>query len=204
MGAWGASTRRQEQHEPEGRGSGCRSPRRLVSIDPHLEGVTPYSPMGRRAPVAEVVPALAGLAAALVLMPSLWPVMTALFVGCSAVAALFQYVSWRQRLRRQLTAAPPPPPDVVEVRRTRRRRTTVTRILLAPAFLLGAAWLTSAAEHNPFAWGLVAAATLVGTGFAADLVEFSTIRRWERRNGRVLKSLLLEGVFYVERGMHAG
>jgi hypothetical protein len=58
-------------------------------------------------------------------------------------------------------------------------------------------------EHSPFAWGLVAAATLVATGFAADLVEFSTIRTWERRNGRVLKSLLLEGVFYVEHGHRA-
>lgn len=167
--------------------------------------VTPYSPIGRRAAVAEVVPALAGFAAALVLMPSLWPVLTALFVGCSAVSALFQYVSWRRRLARQLAAAPPPPPDVVEVRRPRRRRTAIRRTLLAPAFLLGAAWGTAALEHAPFAWGLVAAATLVGTRFAADLVEFSTIRRWERRNGRVLTSLLLgEGeVFYVERGAHA-
>jgi hypothetical protein len=174
-----------------------------VTDDPHLERVTPYSPLGRRAPVAEVVPALAGFAAALVLMPSLWPMMTALFVGGSAVVALFHYVSWRRRLRRQLAAAAPPPPDVVEVRRTRRRRTAVRRILLAPALLLGAAWLSSAVEHSPFAWGLVAAATLVATGFAADLVEFSTIRTWERRNGRVLKSLLLEGVFYVEHGHRA-
>ena len=189
--------------EADNGGFGLGSPRRVVTADPHLERVTPYSPLGRRAPVAEVVPALAGFVAALVLMPSRWPVMTALFVGGSAAVALFQYVSWRRRLRRQLAAAPPPPPDVVEVRRTHRRGTAVMRILLAPAFLLGAAWLTSAVEHTPFAWGLVAAATLVATGFAADLVEFSTIRRWERRNGRVLKSLLLEGVFYVEQGPRA-
>jgi|GEM_PF-4572412 hypothetical protein len=81
----------------------------------------------------------------------------------------------------------------------------VRRMLLAPAVLLGAAWLTAAVEHTPFAWGLVAAATLVGTGFAADIVELAAIRRWERRNGRILTSLLLgEGeVFYVERGAHA-
>jgi hypothetical protein len=172
-----------------------------VTSDPHLERVTPYSPIGRRAAVAEVVPALAGFTAALVLMPGLWPVMTALFVGLSAVAALFQYVSWRRRLRRLLVAAPPPPPDVVEVRRRRRRGTVVRGILLAPTVLLGAAWLTAVGEHTPFAWGLVVAATLIAIGFAQDLVELVAIRRWERRNGRVLKSLLLgEGVFYVERG----
>jgi Kef-type K+ transport system membrane component KefB len=121
------------------------------------------------------------------------------------VVALFQYISWRRKLRRQLAAAPPPPPDVVEVRRRRRRGTAVIRFVLAPVFVLGAAWLTSTVEHTPFAWGLVAAATLVATGFAADLVELLAIRRWERRNGRVLTSLLLgEGeVFYVERGAHA-
>jgi hypothetical protein len=175
-----------------------------VTLDPHLERVTAYSPIGRRAAAAEVVAALGGFVAALVLMPSRWPVMTALFAGCSAAAALFQYVSWRRRLRRQLAAAPPPPPDVVEVRRRRRGRRAVTRVLLAPAFLLGAAWGTSAVEHTPFAWGLVAAATLIATRFAADLVEFSTIHGWEHRNGRVLTSLLLgEGeVFYVERSAH--
>jgi hypothetical protein len=176
-----------------------------VTSDPHLERVTPYSPIGRRAAVAEVVPALAGFAAALVLIPSEWPALTAFFVGFSAAAALFQYVSWRRKLRRRLVAAAPPPPDVVEVRRRRRRGTAVRRILLGPAILLGAAWLTSVTEHTPFAWGLVAAATLVGVGFAADLVEFAVIRRWESRNGRILTSLLLgEGeVFYVERGAHA-
>lgn len=100
-----------------------------MTADPHLERVTPYSPIGRRAAVAEVAPALAGFVAALVLMPSRWQ----------------------------------------------------------------------------FAWGLVAAATLVATGFAADLVELLAIRRWERRNGRIVTSLLLgEGeVFYIERGAHA-
>jgi hypothetical protein len=131
--------------------------------------------------------------------------MTAVFVGTCAVAGLFQYVSWRRKLRRRLAAAPPPPSDVVEVRRRRRRSTAVTRILLAPALLLGGAWLTSAADHAPFAWGLLGTATLIGTSFAAGLVEFWTIRSWERRNGRILTSLLLgEGeVFYVERGAHA-
>jgi hypothetical protein len=175
-----------------------------VTVDPHLEEVTTYSPIGRRAAVAEVVAALGGFVAALVLMPSRWPMMTAVFVGVPAVAGLFQYVSWRRKLRPRLAAAQPPPSDVVEVRRRRRRGTAVTRVLLAPALLLGGAWLTSAVDHAPFAWGLLATATLIGTGFAADLVELRTIRRWELRNGRVLTSLLLgEGeVFYVERGAH--
>jgi hypothetical protein len=48
---------------------------------------------------------------------------------------------------------------------------------------------------------LVGAAMIVGTGFAADVVEGWAVRRRERRNGRVLTSLLLcDGdVFYVER-----
>jgi hypothetical protein len=176
-----------------------------VTVDPHLEEVTAYSPIRRRATVADVVAALSGFVAALVLMPSRWPMMTAFFVGVPAVAGLCQYVSWRRKLRRRLAAAPSPPSDVVEVRRRRRSGTAVMRVLLAPAFLLGGAWLTSAVEHAPFAWGLLATATLIGTGFAADMIELWNIRRWERRNGRILTSLLLgEGeVFYVERGAHA-
>ena len=176
-----------------------------MTVDPHLEKVTAYSPIGRRAAVAEVVAASGGFVAALVLMPSRWSLMTSVFLGAAAVVGLFQYVSWRRKLRRRLDAAPPPPPDVVEVRRSRRRGRAVTRVLLAPALLLGGAWLTSAVEHTPFAWGLLATATLVGTGFAADIVELWTMRSWERRNGRVLTSLLLgEGdVFYVERGASA-
>lgn len=175
-----------------------------MTSDPHLERVTPYSPIGRRAAVAEVVAALAGFVAALVLMPGL----------ARDDRALRRLLCRGRSLPVRLLAATAPPAahgdatsaaDVVEVRRSRRRSTMVRRMLLAPAVLLGAAWLTAAVEHTPFAWGLVAAATLVGTGFAADIVELAAIRRWERRNGRILTSLLLgEGeVFYVERGAHA-
>jgi hypothetical protein len=176
-----------------------------MSIDPHLEEVVPYSPLGRQAAVAEVVSALAGFAAALALMPSRWLLMTAFFAGFCGIAGVFRYVSWRRKLRRRLASAPAPPPAAVEVRRGRRRGGAWTFVLLAPAFLLGAGWLSSALEHSPFAWGLLGAATLVGTSLAAEVVELWTVRRWERRNGRVLTSLLLgDGdVFYVERGAPA-
>jgi hypothetical protein len=151
------------------------------------------------------VPALGGFVAALALMPSRWVLMTVLFVGFSAVAGLVQYASWRRELRRRLAAAPPPPPDVVEVRPTRRRGTAAMRVLPAAALLFAGAGLASALEHVPFAVGLLVAATMVGTGFAADVVELWNVRRWERRNGRILTSLLLgEGeVFYVEQSPHA-
>ena len=79
------------------------------------------------------------------------------------------------------------------------------RILLMPALFVGAAWLLSAFEHAPFAWGLCVGATLFGTGVASGLVDLWAVRRWERQNGRVLTSLLLgDGdVFYVERGVPA-
>jgi hypothetical protein len=52
---------------------------------------------------------------------------------------------------------------------------------------------------------LLGVATLVGTALAAEVVEFWVVRRWERRYGRVLTSLLLgDGdVFYVERSAPA-
>jgi hypothetical protein len=175
-----------------------------MSIDPHLEEVVPYPPLGRKAAVAEVVSALGGFAAALALMPSRWLLMTAFFASFCSLAGLFRYVSWRRKLRRRLAAAPAPPPGVVEVRRNRRRGGAWTFVLRAPA-LLGAAWLLSAIDHSPFAWGLLGPATLLGTSLVPALVELWTVRRWERRNGRVLTSLLLgDGdVFYVERGVRA-
>jgi hypothetical protein len=169
-----------------------------VSADPHLEEVTPYSPLGSRAAVAEVVSTLGSFVAALALMPSRWLLMSAFFAGFCGLAGLFRYVSWRRKLRRKLAAAPAPPPDAVEVRRRGRR---VLGVVLAPALLLGAAWLFSAIDHSPFAWGLLGAASLIGTSLTAEAVELWAVRRWERRNGRVLTSLLLgDGdVFYVER-----
>ena len=176
-----------------------------MTVDPHLEEVVPYSPLGRQAAAAEVLSVIGGFVAALALMPNRWLLMTAFFAGICGVAGLLRYVSWRRKLRRRLAAAPAPPPDVVEVRRGRRRGSAVTRVLVAPAFVLGAAWLSSAVDHSPFAWGLLGVATLIGTSLVPDLVELWTVRRWERRNGRVLTSLLLgDGdVFYVERGAHA-
>ena len=187
------------------RGFGSRAGREVATGDPHLEEVIPYSAIGRRAPVAELAPMLGGFVAALALMPGRWLVMTALFFGATATAGLVQYISWRRKLRRRLAAAPAPPPGSVEVRTSRRRGGAVRFVVLGPAVLLGAAWLASAMERAPFAWGLLSAATLVGTGLAGDLVELWTVRRWERRNGRVLTSLLLgDGdVFYVERGTRA-
>jgi hypothetical protein len=175
-----------------------------VTVDPHLEEVVPYSPLGRQAAVAEVVSTLGSFVAALALMPSRWLLMTAFFAGFCGLAGLFRYVSWRRKLRRQLAAAPAPPPAAVEVRRRRRRGGAWTIVLRAPA-LVGAAWLLSAIDHSPFAWGLLGAATLLGTSLVPALVELWTVRRWERRNGRVLTSLLLgDGdVFYVERGAPA-
>jgi hypothetical protein len=174
-----------------------------MTADPHLENVVPY--LETRADLAAVVPTVGGFAAALALMPSRWLLMTAFFAGFCGVAGLFRYVSWRRKLRRRLVAAPPPPPTSVEVRRSRRRGRAVTLAVLTPAVLLGAAWLSSTTEHAPFAWGLLVAATAFGTGFAAEAVELWAVRRWERRNGRVLTSLLLgDGdVFYVERGAPA-
>ena len=176
-----------------------------MTVDPHLEEVVRYSAMEGRG-LAEVVPAVGGFVAALALMPSRWLVMTAFFAGFCAATGVFRYVSWRRKLRRKLAAAPPPPPDAVEVRaRPRRRLADVVGILLMPALFVGAAWLLSAFEHAPFAWGLCVGATLFGTGVASGLVDLWAVRRWERQNGRVLTSLLLgDGdVFYVERGVPA-
>jgi hypothetical protein len=137
-----------------------------VSADPHLEELVPHSPLGSQAAVAEVVSTLGGFVAALALMPGRWLLMTAFFAGCCALAGLFRYVSWRRKLRRTLAEAPAPPRAAVEVRPRRRRG---RRVVLAPAFLLGAAWLSSALDHSPFALGLLGAATLVGTALAAEV-----------------------------------
>jgi hypothetical protein len=119
-----------------------------VSADPHLEELVPHSPLGSQAAVAEVVSTLGGFVAALALMPGRWLLMTAFFAGCCALAGLFRYVSWRRKLRRTLAEAPAPPRAAFEVRPRRRRG---RRVVLAPAFLLGAAWLSSAVDHSPFA-----------------------------------------------------
>jgi len=176
-----------------------------VTADPHLEEIVPYSPMERRTAI-EAVPTVGGFVAALALMPSHWLLMSALFAGICSMAGLFRYVSWRRKLRRKLAAAPPPPAVAVEVRRRPRRRLAdAVSLLMAPPLLLAAAWLASAFEDAPFAWGLLVAATTFGTDLVAALVDVSVVRRWERRNGRVLTSLLLGAgeVFYVERSARA-
>jgi hypothetical protein len=71
--------------------------------------------------------------------------------------------------------------------------------------LLGSAWLWAALEDTSFAGGLLFAAVLLSFPAVGDVAIRWSIGSWERRNGRVLTSLLLgKGeVFYVERGAHA-
>jgi len=72
------------------------------------------------------------------------------------------------------------------------------------ALLLGAGWLGAAMDHAPFALGLVLAAALLGRHAVEDAAERWSIDRWERRHGRILRSLLFDDeVVYVERGLPA-
>ena len=177
---------------------------RLVEVsrvDPHLEEVVRYPTAAPRTVFVGLAPALGGFVASLVLMPSRWLAMTAFFVGGSCFLGLLSFVlSWR-KLRRQFGAAPPPPWDAVEVERNGSLWKLVVGVVLNVGFLLGSGWFWAAADDSRFAVGLLLAAALLGVGAVAGLVERWSLGRWERRNGRILTSLLLgEGeVFYVDR-----
>jgi len=175
-----------------------------VTADPHLEEVVPYSSTVGRAAL-QIVPALGGFLAALVLLPSRWLAITVLFVSLSCLFGLVSYAfAWR-KLRRRLAAAPAVPHDSVEVAR---RESGVVKdffvICGELALLLGAGWLGAAMDHAPFALGLVLAAALLGRHAVEDAAERWSIDRWERRHGRILRSLLFDDeVVYVERGLPA-
>ena len=170
--------------------------------DPHLEEVAPYTAMGRRAAVAQVVVAVGGFVAAVALVPERWLPMIAFYVGLSFVGGLFSaLLTWR-RLRRLFRAASSVPPAAVEVERHGSRIRLVCGILYAVAFLLGGGWFWSAFDDAPFGWGVLFVSALLGVYAVAEVVVRWAVGRWERRNGRVLTSLLLGAgeVFYVERG----
>jgi len=173
--------------------------------DPHLEEVVGYLSLVRRAVVLELVPPLGGFVAAVALLPDRWLVMTAFYAGMSCAGGLVEFLlAWRKLLPR-LRAAPPVPRDAVEVSRRRAGLREVSAVVLEVAFLLGCGWFWAAFDDSPFAWGLLFAAALVTLHVVRDLVIRWSIDRWERRNGRILTSLLLgKGeVFYVERAAHA-
>jgi hypothetical protein len=173
--------------------------------DPHLEKVVGYDSVVRRAGVFELAIPLGGFVAAVMLMPNHWLAMTAFYFGVSCTFGLFQFLlAWRNLLPR-FRAAPPVPPDAVEVKR---RRTSLRQVWAAPlevGLLLGGGWFSAAAQDGPFAWGLLFVAVLLSAFAVRDLATRWSIGRWERRNGRILTSLLLGvgEVFYVERGAHA-
>ena len=174
-------------------------------VDPHLEEVVRYPTTAPRTIVVQLAPALGGFVAALALLPSRWLVVTAFFAGCSCVFGLLSFVvSWR-KLRRRLGAAPPVPWDAVEVERHGSLWKPVVGVVVNVGFLLGSGWFGAAAGDSPFAAGVVVAAVLLGVGAVADVTERWSLGRWERRNGRILTSLLLGAgeVFYVQRGAPA-
>jgi hypothetical protein len=173
--------------------------------DPHLEEVVGYLRLVRRAVVLELAPPLGGFVAAVALMPDRWLLMTAFYAGGSCSAGLLEFLlTWRKLLPR-LRAAPPVPQDAVEVSRRRAGLREVFAVVVEVGFLLGCGWFWAAFDDSPFAWGLLFAALLLSVRVVRDLVIRWSIDRWERRNGRILTSLLLgKGeVFYVERGAHA-
>ena len=176
----------------------------MVSPDPHLEEVTPYTAIGRRAAVAQVMVAVGGFVAAVALVPDRLP-MIAFYVGLSFVGGLFMaLLTWR-RLRRLLTAASPVPRAAVEVERRGSRIRLACGVLFEVAFLLGGGWFWSAFDDAPFGSGLLFLSALLGAYALAGVTVRCGIGRWERRNGRILTSLLLGvgEVFYVERGIRA-
>jgi hypothetical protein len=79
----------------------------------------------------------------------------------------------------------------------------VAALVLAIAFLLAAGWFSAASESDAFSSGVFVAAVVCVADLATKLGELGSIRRWERRNGRILRSLLLGdeecAVFYAER-----
>jgi hypothetical protein len=90
----------------------------------------------------------------------------------------------------------------------KRRRPRLKEVWFAPleiGLLLGPTGVWAAVENTSFAPDLLFAATLLSAFAVRDLASRRSIERWERRNGRILTSLLLgKGeVFYVERGAHA-
>ena len=161
--------------------------------------------MVRRATILELGPPVSGFVAAVALMPDRWLRMTTLYVGFAfALGLLYFLLLWRKLLPR-LRTAPPVPRDAVEVNG---RRVGVRDVAAVPGdigFLLAGAWLWTALEDTSFASGLALSAVLLGALALGDLAIRWSVRRWERRNGRILTSLLLgEGeVLYVERGAHA-
>jgi hypothetical protein len=172
-----------------------------VTVDPHLEEVVRYSAAAKRAAAIRLAPSLGGFVAALVLLPNRWLVMTAFYGGACLLGSIDGLFRWR-KLRKQITAAPPMPPGAVEVERQDTRVRELRAIVLQIAVLLGTGWFWGLLEHS-FAWGLFLAAVTLGFGAVRIGVVRWSLARWERRNGRILTSLLLgEGeVFYVERGL---
>jgi hypothetical protein len=173
--------------------------------DPHREEVVRYPMAEPRTIFFELAPGVGGFVAALALLPSRWLAMTAFFAGCSCLSGLLSFVlSWR-KLRRRLRAAPPVPWDAVEVERRGSVWKPVVGVMVNVGFLLGSGWRWAAADDSPFAAGVVLAAALLGVGAVADVAERWSLGRWERRNGRILTSLLLgKGeVFYVEKSPSA-
>jgi hypothetical protein len=137
-----------------------------------------------------------------VLLPSRWPALTALFVGLSCLFGLGSFAFGWRKLRRRLAAAPAVPRDAVEIaRRESRLVKDAVGVCGELALLLGVGWLGAATDHAPFAVGRVLAAALLGTQAVEDAAERWSVDRWERRHGRILRSLLFDDeVVYVERG----
>jgi hypothetical protein len=176
-----------------------------VTVDPHLEEVVDYVSLVRRAAALELAPPFGGFVAVVVLVPDRWLRITALYVGVSCAFGLLRFLlAWRKLLPR-LRAAPPVPPDAVEVKRRPLGLRELFAALLEVGFLLGCGWFWAALEDTSFASGLLFAAVLLSAGAAEDVATRWSLGRWERRNGRILTSLLLgKGeVFYVDRGAHA-
>jgi hypothetical protein len=175
-----------------------------MEADPHLEEVVRYLSLTRGAAVLGLAPPFGGFVAAVVLTPDRRLLMTAFYVGFSCAAGLLIFLlEWRKLVPR-LRAAPPVPLDAVEVRRRSLGLKVIWALALEIALLLGGGWFWAAYDDSSFASGLLFPAVCLSAYAVGDLAVRWSVGRWERRNGRVLKSLLLgEGVFYVERGAHA-
>ena len=175
-----------------------------MEADPHLEEVVRYLSLTRRAAVLGLAPPFGAFVAAVVLTPDRWLIFTAVYVGGSCAVGLLVFLHAWWKLLRRLRAAPPVPPDAVEVKPRRLGLKVVWAVPLEVGFMLVWGWFWAAFEDSSFASGLLFPATFLSAYAVADLAVRWSVGRWERRNGRVLKSLLLgEGVFYVERSAPA-